>query len=178
MADLTKTVRELNLKYKDLVMGDGTYEELEMAQSKTQRQIKDSAKGISDLKKEIKSMKGDLAISNEIKETVFRDSKRAHNLNERTTVLENDIKALQKTMSRGSSSSEVKAMQGKLNVLEKKLKDYVRDYTNKTVKKEIGKIPLPDPEPVITTVTETIPQADGTVKKTTKKTTTKKTKKK
>ncbi|MCK5309664.1 MAG: hypothetical protein KAJ33_04090 [Thermoplasmata archaeon] len=175
LAELTKTVREMNLKLKDVANGDGASEEMEMELSKAQRQIKDSAKTISGIKKEIKSMQGDLAISKEIKETVFRDSKRAHNLNERTTELERDIKALKKeTGKKGSSPSEIKAMEGKLNVLEKKLKD----YTNKTVKREISKIPMPDPVPVVTTVTETIPQADGTVKKTTKKTTTKKTKKK
>ena len=174
LADLTKTVREMNLKLKDMGNGEATSEEMEMELSKVQRQVKDTVKGINDLKKELKSMKGDLAISKEIKDTVFRDSKRAHNLNERTTELERDIRELKKSSGKSSSASEVKAMDGKLNVLEKKLKD----YTNKTVKREIGKIPIPDPVPEVTTVTETVPQSDGSVKRTTKKTTTKKTKKK
>lgn len=176
MADLSKTVREMNLKMKDL--DGGLNDELDMELSKVQRQVKDAAKGIADLKKEIKGMKSDLALSKEIKETVFRDSKRAHNLNERTTELEKEIKELRKALTKGGAASEIKALEGKMNVMEKRLKDYSRDYTNKTVRKEIANIPLPDPEPEVTTVTETIPQGDGTVKRTTKKTTKRTTTKK
>ena len=175
LAELTKTVREMNLKLKDMGNGGDTSEELEMEISKVQRQVKDTVKGISDLKKEIKSMKGDLALSKEIKETVFRDSKRAHNLNERTTDLERDIKTLQKSTGKGSSS-EIKAMEGKMNILDKKLRDYVRDYTKRTVKQEISKIPKPEPAPAPLPAAPT--PAGATIKKTTKKTTTKKTKKK
>ena len=172
MADLTKSVREVNLKIKGL--DGGVNDELDMELSKVQRQVKDSAKVIAGLKKEIKGMKSDLVLSKEIKETVFRDSKRAHNLNERTTELEREVKDLRKIITKGGSS-EIKALEGKMNVLEKRLKDYSRDYTNRTVRKEIAKIPLPDPEPEVTTVTETIPLGNGTVKRTTKKTTKKTT---
>jgi len=170
-AELTKTVRELNLRIKDI--DGGGNEEMDLALSKVQRQVKDAAKGIADMKKEIKSMKNDLAISKEIKETVFRDSKRAHNLNERTSELENEIKKLQKITGKSKSASDTKALEGKINVMEKRLKDYSRDYTNKTVKREIANIPIP--EPVMATSTETIPMESGTVKKTTKKTSKKKT---
>ncbi len=170
LADLTKTVREMNLKIKDMD-GSGINEDIDMEISKVQRQVKDATKGISDLKKDIKGMKNDIAISKEIKETVFRDSKRAHNLNERATELEREIQAVKKLAGKDKSASGIKALEGKLNVMEKKLKD----YTNKTVKREIAKIPTLDPRPEVTTVTETIPQTDGSVKKVTKKTTKKTT---
>ena len=169
LATLTKTVREMNLKIKDI--DGGVNDDIDMEISKVQRQVKDANKGISDLKKDIKGMKNDIAISQEIKETVFRDSKRAHNLNERATELEKEIQKLKKLVDKGSSATEIKALEGKMNVMEKKLKD----YTNKTVKREIAKIPIPDQAPQVTTITETIPQVDGTVKRTTKKTTKKTT---
>ncbi len=173
LAALTKTVREMNLKIKDI--DGGVNEDIDMEISKVQRQVKDATKGISDIKKDIKGMKNDIAISKEIKETVFRDSKRAHNLNERATDLEREIQILKKLAKKGSSATEIKALEGKMNVMEKKLKDYAKDYTNKTVKREIAKIPIPDPAPEVTTVTETIPMSGGTVKRTTKKTTKKTT---
>ena len=88
--------------------------------------------------------------------------------------MEREIQLVKKLAGKGTSASEVKALEGKLNIMEKKLKD----YTNKTVKREIANIPIIDPEPEVTTVTETVPMSDGTVKRTTKKTTKKTTTKK
>ncbi|MCK5024805.1 MAG: hypothetical protein KAR56_04225, partial [Thermoplasmata archaeon] len=89
LADLTKTVRKMTLKMKDI--DGGTSDEIEKAISKAQEQVKEVTKGLANIKKEIKGMQNDISISKEIKDTVFRDSKRAHNLNERTSELEKEI---------------------------------------------------------------------------------------
>ena len=85
--------------------------ELREGDRKANTKIKNSEKAIRELKK-------NLVISEEIKDTVFRDSKRIHNLNERTTGLENQVQKLDTSRSK-KTDNEVKALQKRLDKLDK-----------------------------------------------------------
>ncbi len=136
------------------------------------RLIKENAKRLASLQKQFDDVKKDVAISQEIKETVFRDSKRTYNLNERITELERTFANMGKDAGK-SSKSELRAMEGKLNVLENGLKEYVRKYVQAEIENS---------RPTQTVTVERVDPAlaggsippGATVKKTTRTTTKKK----
>jgi hypothetical protein len=169
VSELTRNFREANLKLKNLERG-GSLDDMEIALTEAQDLLKDNSKELANLKKEFDAVKEDVASSKDIKETVFRDSKRTFNLNERVTELERSMASTIKDAGK-NSKSEVKALEGRMNVMEKNLRDYVK----KTVQSEM-EFAKPSPAEVI--VEEQVPNpSGGTVKRTTR-TTTRKTRSK
>jgi len=166
--ELTRNFREANLKLKSLERG-GSFNEMELALTKAQGLLKDNSKKIASLEKEFKAVKEDVASSKEIKETVFRDSKRTFNLNERVTELERTVATITKDAGK-SSRSEVMALEGRMNVMEKNLRDYVK----KVIESEMMMV-KPSPVEVIVEESQVPNPAGGTMKKTTRTTTRKTT---
>ncbi len=118
--------------------------------------------------KEIKELKKNTAITEEIKDTVFRDSKRIHNLNDRTTDLEKEVEKL--------STSKSKKLEQEIKALVKRFDKVDKDMNQKIAKAVVFELEAQKPVVIEETSTEPGPKG-STVKKTTKKTTTKKTKK-
>lgn len=166
VSELTRNLRETTVKLKSLEMG-GSFGDMEFALTEAQGFLKDHSKKIASLEKEFEAVKEDVASSQDIKETVFRDSKRTFNLNERVTELERSLASTIKEAGKGSKS-EVKALEGRMNVMEKNLKDYVK----KVIQSEM-EFAKPSPAEVI--VEEVPNPAGGTMKRTTRTTTRKTT---
>jgi hypothetical protein len=168
VSELTRNLREANLKLKNLERG-GSLGDVEVALTEIQELLKANSKKIASLEKEFEAVKEDVASSKEIKETVFRDSKRTFNLNERVTELERSMATTIKDAGK-NSKSEVKALEGRMNVMEKNLKDFVK----KTIQSEM-EFAKPSPAEVIVEESQVPNPAGGTIKKTTRTTTRKTT---
>ncbi|MCK5038355.1 MAG: hypothetical protein KAS16_04595 [Thermoplasmata archaeon] len=165
LVEAFSTMENLEAKMDNMDSSDDLVDdikELRETGRKANNKIKNSEKDIRDLKKSI-------VVSEEIKDTVFRDSKRIHNLNERTTDLEKQIEKLEAKKSK-KTENEVKALQKRLDKMDKDL--------NKMVEKAVI-FELEARKPVYEEVPPppSTPPKGATVKRTTKKTTTKKTKK-
>jgi signal transduction histidine kinase len=171
VSELARNLRETTLKLKSIEMG-GSLDEMELAMSEAQESLKDNSKKIAGLEKEFDAVKEDVASSKEIKETVFRDSKRTFNLNERVTELERSMSSTIKDAGK-TSKSEIKALEGRMNVMEKNLKDYVK----KVIQSEM-ELANPSPAEVIVEESQVPNPAGGTMKRTTKTTTRKTTRSK
>lgn len=134
--------------------------------------LKENAKKLAVLQKQFDDVKKDVAMSQDIKETVFRDSKRTYNLNERITELERTFANINKNAGK-TSKAEFRALEGKLNVLENGLKEYVRKYVQTEIE---------NAQPTQTVTVEKVDPAlaggsiptGATMKKTTRTTTKKK----
>ena len=169
--DVDKGYKELRLRVDSLEASEGMGDEVDSALRKVRESLKETKSKMTVIKKDMVGMQKELTISKEIRDTVFRDSKRAHNLNERITDMEKDIAALKRGADKGTKS-QMKALEGKMNVMEKNLKDYMKDVVDKEVSRSLAAMrveSLPPPPDM------QAPKG-ATVKKTTKKKTTKKTK--
>ncbi len=134
--------------------------ELREASRKANTKIKNSEKAIRELKK-------NLVISEEIKDTVFRDSKRVHNLNERITDLENQIHKFDKDRS--------KIVEGEIKALQKRFDKLDRDLSKMVEKAVVYELEARNP--IVEVAPPSTPPKGATVKRTTKKKTTTKKKK-
>lgn len=168
VAELTRGMKEASAKIKSLERGNSV-QDLEDTLSEIKDIVKETSGKLATLEKEFEEVKSDVALSQEIKETVFRDSKRTYNLNERVTELERSISSLTKESGK-SSKSEFKALEGKLNVMEKDLKDFVRTYVDSENAARQPQLVTSPPEYSVTPA--------GTIKKTTRTTTRKTTRSK
>lgn len=170
LAQLAAEVKESSARVKALEKG-GSFGKLDDAVSDLEEEVKGLSKDLGALKKEFESVREDAAASKDIKETVFRDSKRTYNLNERVTDLERSVSSLKTDLS-STAKADMKALEGRMNVLERDLRVYVQ----KCVRDEMGaRSPVVvTSEPVVETTVEEVPGNPG-MKKTVKRTTTKKT---
>ena len=170
IAELTRNMRDAMAKIKTIERS-GAMGDLDDTISEFRDILKENSKTISNLNKEFEAVKNDVALSQEIKETVFRDSKRTFNLNERVTELER-LLASMKSESGKSPKSDYKALEGRMNVMENDLKDYIRNYVDSEVASKQEPLHLRTTEPEITVT------PSGTIKKTTRTTTRKRTRSK
>lgn len=170
--DFEGQLKELRLRVDALAEGEGMSDELDMALTKVRGSLKDTKAEMIELKKEFKKLQKDVTVTKEIKDTVFRDSKRTHNLNDRVSDIEKELKALSKTAAGKNQKSEIKALEGKLNVAKKEILDQVKLAVEKEVARAVKRIKTEAPPPPVE-----MPKG-ATMKKTTKKKTTKKTRKK
>ncbi len=168
MGELEQTVKEMKFKVDTLEESDGTSDEVDVALRKVRNSLKDTNSKMTEMKKEMKDIQKDVTISGEVKDTVFRDSKRMHSLNERVSDLEKSINRLPNEV-RKEAKSQMKALDGKINIMEKSLKDYAKEAVKKEVTRSMAtfKVETPPPPPEM-------PPKGATVKKTRKKKTTKK----
>ncbi|MFO7619468.1 MAG: hypothetical protein R6W91_07460, partial [Thermoplasmata archaeon] len=161
IAELSKSVKEMNSRLDKIEASASK----DSGAEKLQASFKELSRSFRDIEKEFNSSQTD---ASEIKETVLRDSKRTYNLNERVTDLER-LTANTKKDAGKDSMAAVRALEGRLNVLDKAIKDMSR----KRAQPEVNAKPVVIESPVVETV-ETKP-GGTTVKKTVKRTTTKKT---
>ena len=168
--ELEKDIKEIKLKV-DALEDEAISDELEIALTKVRNSLKDTKAEMTTLNKELTSLKKDLTVSKEIKETVFRDSKRMHNINDRVSDLEKEIKSLVKGSDK-EHKEQIKALEGKMNVLKTDIRDQVKNAVEKEVARSVANIKIEPPPPPADF------PAGATVKKTTKKKTTKKKTKK
>jgi methyl-accepting chemotaxis protein len=168
MDELEQTVKETKFKVDTLEESEGTSDEVDVALRKVRNSLKDTNSKMTEMKKEMKEIQKDVTISGEIKDTVFRDSKRMHSLNERVSDLEKSINRVPNEVKK-EAKSQMKALEGKINVIEKDLKSYTKDAVKKEVARSMALIKVEAPPPPPDT-----PPKGATVKKTRKKTTTKK----
>jgi chromosome segregation ATPase len=168
MDELESSVKKMSFKVDTLDESEGISEEVDIALRKVRNSLKDTNSKITVIKKEIKDIKKEVTVAGEIKDTVFRDNKRVHNLNGRVTDMEKKINDLSKGPGK-DAKSQIKALEGKMNVLEKNLKDYTKKTILKEISKSISNLKVEAPPPPET------PPKGATMKKTTKKRTTKKT---
>ncbi|MDD4308219.1 MAG: hypothetical protein PHU53_05370, partial [Thermoplasmata archaeon] len=161
-------MKEASAKIKFLERSNSA-QDLDDTLSEMKEIMKETSRKLATLEKEFEAVKNDVALSQEIKETVFRDSKRTYNLNERVTELERSVTGLTKESGK-SQKSEFKALEGKLNVLEKDLKDFVRTYVDSEMASRQPQLITSPPEYSVTPA--------GTIKKTTRTTTRKTTRSK
>lgn len=166
---LEQTVKEMKVKVSSMESGIDIPEEVETALKKALDSNKENAARLDNMKQDIASIKKDLVLSKDLKETVFRDSKRTHNLNERLSEIENDIIQLGKGADK-EFKVQLKLLENRLNIVEKNVKNMVETAIESEVENHVNSMHAP-PE---------IPGEDGIskgarVKKTTKKRTFKKT---
>jgi len=170
MGELEQKFKDLERKIGNIDAEGGLDEEFEIALTKVRSSLKDNSSKMNEFKKDLNTVKKELTVSQEIKDTVFRDSKRTHNLNERITDLETKMGKIPKTDNK-ATKSDLKALQGKMNVLKSDLRLDIKDL-EKEVNRKITKLrtEIPPPPP------EDLPPG-AKVKRTTKKTTKKTTRK-
>jgi DNA repair exonuclease SbcCD ATPase subunit len=168
--ELEQSLKEMKLKVEALEEGEGMSDGLELALTKVRGSLKDTKSEMTEIRKELSTLKKDLIVTKEIKDTVFRDNKRMHNINNRVSDIEKNIRALTQGADK-EMKAQIKALEGKMNVMKKDINDQVKDAVEKEVARSVASIKMEPPPPA------DLPTG-ATVKKTTKKKTTKKTRKK
>ena len=169
MRALEQTVKEMKVKVSSISTGMEIPEEVETALKKALDSNKDNASKIDGLKRDIADIKKELVVFREIKETVFRDSKRTHNLNDRLSEIESDIIQLGKGADK-EFKVQLKLLENRLNLMDKSVKNMVDSTIESEVENHINSMHTP-PE-----ITEEEGASKGSrIKKTTKKRTFKKT---
>lgn len=155
-------VKGIAMRLNSLEKG-GSTKELASSLSKLQSAFRDLSREFQGVEKTFDAQNSEYA---EVKDTVERDSKRTYNLNERVTDLERATANLKKEAGKDNMAA-VKALEGRMNVMEKDLRTVAKKAERMSA---VSEQPVVVESPVVETV-ETTP--DGkTVKKTVKRTTT------
>lgn len=169
MRALEQIVKEMKVKVSSISSGMEIPEEVETALKKALDSNKENTAKIEGVKRDIADIKKDLTVSKDLRETVFRDSKRTHNLNERVSDIENEIILLGKGADK-EFKVQLKILENRLNIMDKNAKNMVGSAIESEFENHVNSMHAP-PE-----ITEEDGVSKGTrVKKTTKKRTFKKT---
>lgn len=178
IAELRQMVVEMTTKVDsvNIAAGAGMDDELEDEFKSIRSSLTKTTTKLGKLEKQVRDVKKEATITDEVKETVFRDSKRVHNLNERIGDIEAELKRLASETAK-DFGPDIKAMKKRMDKFERDMQKKIEKMVVLEVEKHkppaVAETPPPPPSD------ETTGGGKGkTVKKTTKTTRTKRTKKK
>ncbi len=169
-------IRDLKKKVDAIQAMGGASEDIDADIKGLRDSIRKANTKIGKIDKVVRETKKELEVTGEVKETVFRDSKRIHNLNERTGDLETEVKKIASIKGK-NYDADIKAIIKRLDKFEKDVEKMVKKAVDFEVEKNMPKLVVEQPPPP-PELDSPLPLGAAIKKTTKKKKTTKRRKKK